>query len=129
MSVRLICLSILGGLLAVLQAPQVDGVLFDPFSLLQDLFAAPKVDVGGCQVLQAFMVSPVIVMADEPADLPLQIAGQDVVLQQDAVLQGLVPSFDLALGLWVVRRTMNMIHAFVIQPFSQFPGDVTRAIV
>jgi hypothetical protein len=42
---------ILSGLPAVLQAPFVDGVLFDPFSLLQDLITAPKVDVSGRQVL------------------------------------------------------------------------------
>ena len=61
----------LGGLLAALQAPLVDCVLLDPFSLLEDLVATPEVDVGGCQVLQAFVVSAVVVVADEPADLRL----------------------------------------------------------
>ena len=86
----------LSGLLAVLQAPFVDSVLLDPFSLLQDLVATPEVDISGCQVLQALVISPVIVVADEPADLPLEIAGEEVVFQKDAVLQGLVPSSPLA---------------------------------
>ena len=110
---------ILCGLPAVLQAPFVDGVLFDPFSLLQDLIAAPEVDVGWGQVLQAFVVSFVIVVADELADLSLEITGQEVVFQQDAVLQGLMPTLDLALGLRMIRRTSNVIHTVFVKPFSQ----------
>ena len=41
----------------------VDCVLFDTFSLLQDLVAASEVDVSECQILQALVISPVIVMA------------------------------------------------------------------
>ncbi len=119
----------LSDLLAVLQAPFVDSLLLDPFSLLQDLVATSEVDVGGCQVLQAFVVSPVIVVANEPTDLAFQIAGQEVVFQQDAVLQGLMPSLDLALCLGMVWCATNMIHAVVIEPFSQFGGDIAGAIV
>lgn len=75
------------------------------------------------------MISTMIVVADEPADLAFQIAGQEVVFQEDAVLQGLVPSFDLALGLGMVWCATNMIHALVIQPVSQFCGDVTGTII
>lgn len=75
----------LSGLLAVLQAPQVDSVFLDPFSLLQDLIATSEVDIGGCQVLQALMVSSMIVVADEPANLALEVTGKEVVFQQDAV--------------------------------------------
>ena len=119
----------LSGLLAVLQAPFVDSVLLDPFSLLQDLVATPEVDISGCQVLQALVISPVIVVADEPADLPLEIAGEEVVFQKDAVLQGLVPSLDLALGLGMVGCTTNMIHAPILQPFCQITRDVTGTII
>ncbi len=45
------------------------------------------------------MVALVVVVLDEGLDLGLDFAGQEVVLEQDAVLEGLVPSFDLALGL------------------------------
>ena len=40
-----------------------------------------------------------------------------------------MPALDLALSLWVIRRTAGMLHAFALQPFSQIPRDVTGAIV
>ena len=52
----------------------------------------------------ALMVAAVIVVLDEGSDLGLEIAGQVVVLEQDAVLQGLVPALDLALGLGMDRE-------------------------
>ena len=45
------------------------------------------------------MVAPVIVVIDEGADLGFQIAREEVVFQQDAVFQSLMPSLDLALCL------------------------------
>ena len=44
-------------------------------------------------------------------DAGCEIARQEVVLQRNAVLQGLVPAFDLALCLRVVCCSANMIHA------------------
>ena len=52
-----------------------------------------------CPVAQALVVAPVVVVLDERLDPGLEIAGQEVVLEQDAVLEGLVPALDLALGL------------------------------
>jgi len=43
------------------------------------------------------VVSAVVVVVDERVDLGLKVAGQIVVLEQDAVLEGLVPALDLAL--------------------------------
>lgn len=68
--------SMLGGLLAIFQAPLIDSVLLDPFALLQDLVTAPEVDVSRCQVLQTLVVSVMVVVTDEPADLSFQIAGK-----------------------------------------------------
>ena len=47
-----------------------------------------------------------VVVLDEGFDLGFEIAGQEVVFEQDAVLEGLVPALDLALGLRMeaVRR-------------------------
>ena len=70
------------------------------------------------------MVAMVVVVPDEGVDLAFEVAGQVVVLEQDAVLQGLVPALDLALGLGMVRRTTDMIHAVVLEPFRQVAGDV-----
>ena len=49
------------------------------------------------------MVAAAAVVPDESAGAGLEVAWQIVVLQQDAVLQGLMPTLDLALGLRMVR--------------------------
>jgi hypothetical protein len=61
------------------------------------------------------MVSAVVVVIDEGIDLNLEIAGQIVVLEQDAVLQRLMPAFDLALG----RRTSFRTSCSVAKVSSQ----------
>ena len=66
------------------------------------------------------MVAVMIVVGDEPLDAGVEIARQEVVLQQDAVLESLMPSLDLALRLRVVGRTSDMIHAVIIEPFNEF---------
>ena len=87
------------GELAVLQAPMFDGLLLDPFSLLDDGWSPAEVGVGRGHIVQALMVTLMVVVLDEGLDLGLKVAGQEVVFQQDAVLEGLVPALDLALGL------------------------------
>ena len=68
-------------------------------------------------------------MGDEAIDLRFEIAGQIVVLEQDAVLQRLVPALDLALGLGMEGRAADMVHARLFEPFRQIAGNVTRPIV
>ena len=92
------------------QAPLVDGFAFDPFSCLQDGLAASEVDVSRCEVADALMVAPVIVVIDEGTDLRFKSTRQEVVFEQDAVLQRLVPSLDLALGLGMARRSAGVLH-------------------
>ena len=88
-----------------------------------------KVDISRREVFQALVVSLVIVVTNEGVDLGLKVAGQIVVFQQDAVLQGLMPTLDLALGLWVIRRTTDMLHLLAFHPLSEFAGNITGAIV
>ena len=61
----------------------------------------------------ALVVATVVVMIDEAGNLPLEIARQKVVFEQDAVLQRLVPALDLALGLGMAGCTARVIHAVV----------------
>ena len=68
-------------------------------------------------------------MLHKGRDLRLQIAGQVVVLEQDAVLQRLMPALDLALRLRMVGRAADMAHALVVQPCGEILTDVGRAIV
>jgi len=62
--------------------------------------------------VDAFVVASVIVMIDERLDLRLQVCWKKVVLQQDAVFQGLVPSLDLALCL---INTSGRVRVFIIR--------------
>ena len=111
------------------QAPRFDGLLFDPFSLFQDGLAASEVDIGRGEVLQALVIASMVVLIDKGIDLLPEITGQVVVFQQDAVLQGLVPALDLALGWWMIRRASNMIHLLILQPVCQLAGGVTGPAV
>ena len=119
----------LGGELAVLQAPMFDGLSLDPFALFDDGLGPAEVGVRGCHVIEALVVAAMVVVLDEGLDLGFEIAGQEVVFEQDAVLEGLVPALDLALGLGMERRTADMAHALGFDVFGQFARDVARAVV
>src|SRR3954464_10718665 len=110
----------------MMQAAIGDGLAFDPFAFEENGLAAPDVDVGRGEIAKALMVAAMIVVLDEGRDLAFEIAGQVVVFQQDAVLQRLMPAFDLALCLRMVGRTADVLHAFAVQPFSEIDGDVGR---
>ena len=96
------------GELAVLQAPMFDGLSFDPFSPVDDRFGPSEVGIGRRHVFQALVISLVVVVFDEGLDLRRQIAGQEVVFQEDAVLQGLVPTLDLALAWSEQKRELHV---------------------
>ena len=85
----------LGGELAVLQAPMFDGLSLDPFALFDDGFCPAEVGVGGRHVGQALVVALVVIVFDEGLDLGLEVAGQEVVFQQDAVFRSSSASPDL----------------------------------
>ena len=68
-------------------------------------------------------------MIDEGADLRFEGTRQEVVFEQDPVLQRLVPSLNLSLGLRMARRTACVLHPLAVEPGYQLAGDVTRTIV
>ncbi len=119
----------LSGEFAVLQVPEFDCLSFDPFSLFDDSRGSAEVGVGRRDVAKALVVASVIVMLDEGFDLAFEIARQEVVLQQDAVLERLMPALDLALGLRMKRSAADMAHAVGVDPFGEFAGDVGRPVV
>ena len=93
-----------------------DGLSLDPFALLDDGGGPAEVGVGGRHVAQRSVVPLVVVVLDERLDLGLEVAGQEVVLRQDAVLQGLVPALDLP------RRCCACIERFdFAKPVAQVP--------
>ena len=119
----------LSGLPLMVQAAVLDREFLDPFSPFDDGCGATKIGVGRRDFAQAFMIALVVVMLDEGPDLGLKVAGHIVVFQQHAILQRLVTSFDLSLGLRVERRTADMIHALGTQPVGQIGRDLGRPIV
>ncbi len=112
----------------MLQAALSDCLFFDLCPFSQNGFVSPEVDVGRCDVVQALVVALVVVVIDEGPDLAFEITRQVVVLEQNPVLHGLVPSrqrralrttFDLALGLRVEWRAADMRHFLILQPLGQ----------
>ena len=59
----------LSGEFAVLQAPELDRLSFDPFSLFDDSRGPAEVGVGRGHVAKALVVASVIVILDEGFDL------------------------------------------------------------
>ena len=55
----------------MLQAALSDRLFLDLFPFSENGFIAAKVDVGGCDVVQALVVSLVVVVIDEGTDLAL----------------------------------------------------------
>ena len=52
-----------------MQASRFECLSFDPFALFKNGFVTSEVDVGGCDVVDAFVVPLVIVVVDEGLDL------------------------------------------------------------
>ena len=98
----------------MLQASVLDCVAFDPFSFQQDCLTAPEVDVGRRQIAQALVIAPMVVVIDEPVDAGLKITRQVVVFQKDAVLERLMPTFDLSLCLRMIGRATNLAHVLML---------------
>lgn len=111
------------------QAPVLDGLCFDILPFCQDCRAAPEVDVGGCQISEAFVISAMVVVLDKGGDGRLEFALQIVIFEQDAVLEWLVPALDLALRLGMVGSPAHMIHAVLFEVFGEIPRDVTGAVI
>ena len=102
----------------MVQAALSDCVSFDPFAFEQDGLAASEVDVGRGEIVEALVVSAMIVMLDESRDLGFEVLPEEVVFQQDAVLQRLVPAFDLALRLRMEGSAAHMAHPVCLDVFG-----------
>ncbi len=94
----------------MLQAAPLDCLLFDPLPLFQNCLPSSEVNVRWCEISKALMVSAIVIVVDECRDLIFQIRREEVVLQQDPVLECLMPTFDFALCLRMTRCTMYLLH-------------------
>ena len=82
----------------MLQAALLDRPFLDPFPFSEDGFVASEVDVCGCDVVQALVVTLIVVILDERADLAFEITGP--------YLSGLKTALDCAFG----QRTTSSFH-------------------
>ncbi|SFK87963.1 hypothetical protein SAMN05444581_1387 [Methylocapsa palsarum] len=108
----------------MLQATIGDGLAFDSFAFEENALGAPEVDVSRREIAEALVIAGMIVMLDEGGDLLFEIAWQVVMFKQDAILERLMPAFDLALCLRVVGRAPDMLYFLFLQPFRKIAGDV-----
>src|SRR5262249_45089505 len=105
-------------------ASLLDGFSFDVFPPFENDLAAPEVDVSRRQVVQALVVSTVIVVADELLDAVFELSWQVVVVQQDPVFHRAMISLDLALRHRVVRPAADMSDAVVLEPLAKLARHV-----
>ena len=67
------------------QATVLDCQFLDFLPPFDDGSVPSEVDIGGGQVTDAFVVSAIVVVIDEGADLAFEITRQVIVFQKDAV--------------------------------------------
>ncbi len=65
------------------------------------------------------MITAMVVVVDERVDPGFEVAGQILAVQQEAVLERLMPAFDLALCLRMAWGAAHMTHVAFVQPFGQ----------
>jgi len=88
----------------VLQAPQFQRPSFDFLTFEKDGLAAACIDICRGKTIQALVIALMVVVPDKHIDLGFEISRQEVVFQQDAVLECLMPALDLALSLRMIGR-------------------------
>ena len=81
------------------QAAFLDCLCLDLLSTSQNDFSPSEVDICRRQVSKALVISMVVIVINEVTDRLFKRSWKIVVFKQDAVLQGLMPTFDLTLGL------------------------------
>jgi hypothetical protein len=119
----------LSGLAPMRQPSQFECLFLDPLPSLDDGCGPPEIDIGGRQVAKALVVSAIVVVLDKGPDLGFEVAGQVIILQQDAVFQRLMPSFDLSLDLGMVRGAPNVIHALGLKPSGKLARDLGSTVI
>src|SRR6201998_2308831 len=108
----------------MLQATVGDCLALDPFAFEEDGVGSSEVDVGRCEIAKALVIAGMVVMSHEGRDLAFESAGQVIVLEQDAVLERLMPALDLALGLRVIRGAADVLYFLPGQPRREILCDV-----
>lgn len=107
----------------------LDGLSFDGFPPFKYSRSSAEVDVSRRQVVQALVVSTVVVVPDELVDAVFKLTWQIVVLQQDPVFHRAVISLDLTLRHRVVRPAADMADAVILEPVAKLARDVGWTVI
>lgn len=98
---------------------------FSPFT--ENGVISNEIDIDRCKIAEALVA--VVVVLDKGFNGFFKRTMQIGVFQQDAFLECLMPTFNLALYLGKVRSATDVFDALVIEPFAQVVGDVTGAVI
>lgn len=97
---------------------------------MEDGLVASFQAVGGGDVSDGGVESDVVVVVDEGADFATCVVEGEGGLGSDAfALEGLMPSFDLAVALGVARGDADMGHAEGSDEFFEVAGDELGSVV
>ena len=75
------------------------------------------------------VIAQTVVVRDEGVDLGFEIVREEVVLQQNAVLERLMPALGLFPGSSDDAAHHGCAPWSVAEPFGQVTGEVTRSII
>ena len=106
-----------------------DGLSFDICPPFEYVRSSAKVDVSRRQVVQALVVSAIVVVLDELVDALFELTWQIIVLQQDPVFHRAVISLDLALRHRVVGPAADVTDAFVLEPLAKLARQVGWTVI
>ena len=113
----------------MLQAEFVEGLVLDILSHFQGCRASTVIEAYRGKVAQVLLITIAVVVFNGGAGLPIDVTGQEVFFVENAVLQRLVPAFDLAPCLRIMRRTTHVFHTLVIEIVTRIACSIRRAIV
>ena len=104
-------------------------LLFDLFSLLEDLFSSTKVSIGRRDIVRGLVITLMIVVVYKPREGGREFFGAEVVLQLHHVLHTSVIAHNLPLRLWVLSTPMNVLDAHTLQVGFPLLGNVAGAVI
>ena len=110
----------------MLQSSLFHRLSFDGFSLPQYRLGVTEVDIRRRHIEQALVIPSVVVIVDKSFDVGLEVTRQIVVLQQQPVLDRLMPALNLALRHRVVWGTTDVVYALVFKPLAELLGTACR---
>lgn len=90
--------------------------------MLSFLPSSSEVDIRWREIVQALMVALVIIMLDEERELLFELPREIIAVQEDPVLERLMPPLDFPLCLGMVGGPADMLY-FLYSSHSARPSE------